>query len=228
MKTLSTIKVPRQTKAILWDMDGVLVDSLSLDLWVVNELLAKCAGKEVTLPRGFIRSIFAFDIPKFWELIFERVKKEFNIPISAIEQKSIVKTYTALRQKSRFPVGAGVESIIEAAKRQGIKNAAVSNNPRQEVEEILERAGILEKFDIVVGNDALSDMKRKPAPDIYLYTLLKLGISSNEAVVIEDSVTGVEAGKRAGCYVIGVASGGTSLEVLQDYSQYCNKAYENF
>src|SRR3989338_7571993 len=100
MKTLNTIKVPNQTKAILWDMDGVLVDSLSLDLWVVNELLEKCAGKRVTLSRNFIRSIFAFEIPKFWELIFQRVKKEFKVSISVIEQAAIVKVYMALRQTS--------------------------------------------------------------------------------------------------------------------------------
>ncbi len=228
MKTLSTIKIPRETKAILWDMDGVLIDSLSLDLKVVNELLAKYVGNNITLPREFIRSIFAFDVPKFFELIFEKVKGKSTIPVSTIKKKQIIENYTTLRQASSFPVIAGVGGIIKSARREGIKNAAVSNNPKQEVEEILERAGILEKFDLVVGNDAFPNMGKKPAPDIYLYALEKLGVLASEAVVIEDSVIGVEAGKRAGCFVVGVGTGGATVEELKSVLKSTDQVYENF
>ena len=73
------MEIPKETKAILWDMDGVLIDSLGHAVPLCNQLLKKYFGEEVSIPREFVRSVFAYHIPEFWKKILKEVESRFNI-----------------------------------------------------------------------------------------------------------------------------------------------------
>jgi phosphoglycolate phosphatase-like HAD superfamily hydrolase len=90
----------------------------------------------------------------------------------------------------------------------------VSNNPVEEVRRILQNARVDTFFDLIIGNDH-EGRRQKPAPDSYLLACDRLGIESRETVVLEDSLIGVEAGRRAGAFTVGVASGGATFDELQ-------------
>ena len=218
--------IPIDTQAILWDMDGVLIDSLSLDLVICNQFLAQRFGNHVTISTEFIRSLFAYDPVKFWEFILAFVKESYDIPNASRMLDTIVHDFNQARHNCVFKLNPGIADILEAVKASQLKMAVISNNPTQEVKETLSRSGILEYFDTVVGND-IQDIAKKPAPDSYLLGANLLGVEPEKCAVIEDSLVGVEAGSSANCYPIGVATGGADFAVLER-SQLVQQVYTSF
>lgn len=220
------ITLPAHTEAILWDMDGVLLDTLGLAYTLSNQLVQTQFGAHVSLEREFIRSIFAYDTVLFWQLILDRVGQQFGIAEAQQHHQTLLDGYHEQRHDTVFDVLIGVKEILKAAKEQGIKNAVVSNNPSKAVHTILERAGIRTYFDTIVGND-VANLQKKPAPDTYLFGASQLSIAPTHCVVVEDSLLGAEAGRRAGCYVIGVETGGTTAAELEK-SGFVDRVYSSF
>lgn len=216
--------IPDQTKAVLWDMDGVLIDSLGFDVDVVNKLAQKYFGKRVVLSRWFIKSIFAYDPQIFWVMIFRRISKIYKIKTKDRQLSLAVKEYNQIRLQIKYRLCPGVHSILTELNKKNIKQAVVSNNPVKDVRKILENSSIAEQFDLIIGNDRQS-LHKKPAPDTYLLAMKKLGLTPEECVVIEDTAIGVQAGKVVGCYTIGVATGGASKYQLHKIRPAANKIY---
>ena len=220
MKKIGFISVPDNTKAILWDMDGTLIDTLSFDLKACNNLLQKYLGGRAFVTREYIMSILAYSVPKFWQRIFEKISADVGINSDETIRNKIVEEFTELRQKNPFIILPGVETALAEAKRSGLKNAVVSNNPAEQVKKVLANAGIANNFELVVGTDSEIGMREKPAPDMYAYALKQLELAPGEAVVVEDSLLGGESGKGAGCFTIGVATGTTPKEELLKATQF--------
>lgn len=218
--------IPADTQAIFWDMDGVLIDSLSLDLVVCNQLLEQNFGNHVTVSKPFIRSIFAYDPETFWELILAFVEKTYNIPEVMKPLDKILVAFNQARHDCVFELNPGILEILKAARAKSLKMAVVSNNPTVDVEDILKRCGIVTYFDSVVGND-IQKVLKKPAPDTYLLAAQLLGVNPEKCVVIEDSLIGIEAGYNAKCYTIGVATGGTEFETFEQLG-WAQQIYSSF
>jgi HAD superfamily hydrolase (TIGR01509 family) len=189
-------------------MDGVLIDSLSLDLVVVNEMLRERFQKEVS--KEFIRSVFAYSIPEFWE----RILREAGIDSSPAQLEELKRTYQKLLEETPFPLMPGVKELLQFLK--GKKPIGVaSNNRDSSIDQILSNCGIRDCFDIVTGNDDI--VSRKPAPDIYLLAAKRLGFPADQCLAIEDSDLGVRSAKAAGCFTVGVATGGLTQEDLKEH-----------
>ncbi len=200
-------------------MDGVIVDSLGLDLGLVNELLEPYTGKKDLLAREYIRSIFPRTIPDFWNLIFAEVANR-GIKVSDNVKKDVFEAYMEARRTVALKAVVGIPEQISASQKMGFKNAVVSNSPIEQVRAILERIGVLGMFELVIGIDTLPSFNGKPEPDTYEYAMKQLGVMPDESVVVEDSFIGGEAGKRAGCYVIGVSTGALTKEQLLSAPQF--------
>ncbi|MDM8517017.1 HAD family phosphatase, partial [Desulfobacterales bacterium HSG16] len=220
------LKIPDSARAILWDMDGVLLDTLGLDFVICNELLNRYTDQRIELSKAFIRSIFAYHPPQFWRLILEFVNKEHGILLDEDIYEKILASYNEIRNDSVFKVNPGILEILTDCRDKGIKTAVVSNNPVKDVKKILKKSGIIDFFDLVVGND-MGDFEKKPSPDTYLYAMHLLGYGSDACIVIEDSLIGVQAGHSAGCFTIGVATGGESFAVLER-SGHTDMVYDSF
>lgn len=218
--------IPENSQAILWDMDGVLIDSLGLSLIVCNQILSQHFGDHVKLNDAFIRSIFAYDIPEFWRLILAHVTKIYGISDALNLQQALQTAYATARADSVFKLNLGILDILQDAKSKQLRMAVVSNNPTKDVKDALNKAGILGFFDIVIGND-IEKFNKKPAPDTYIFATKTLGLEAKHCVVIEDSLLGVEAGHKAGCYTIGVASGGANFDALA-HCQWTDQTYTAF
>ncbi|MBF0262030.1 MAG: HAD-IA family hydrolase [Magnetococcales bacterium] len=205
--------VPVSTRAILWDMDGVLIDSLGLDFKICNQLIEAHFGPGKPIDDPFIQSIFALHPPAFWEKIFAELTSRYGVDADGATRAEILARYEEARITTPFELLPGIAEILAEARRLGMRMAVVSNNTSADVRAILERSGILAPFDLTVGND-LEGFRKKPAPDGYQYAARALGVDPAEAVVVEDSLLGLEAGQAAGCHTIAVATGGTPFAVL--------------
>lgn len=205
--------VPEGTRAVLWDMDGVLIDSLGLDLTICNALLARYVEEGIEVDADFVRSIFAYDPVEFWHRIGRCVVERYGREIAPESLDQIIRDYEEARHQAAFSVLPGIRQILGSFGACGCKLAVVSNNPTDAVRTTLERIDLLTNFDVVVGND-LRALEKKPAPDPYLFAAEQLEVDPADCVVIEDSLLGVAAGVAAGCHTVAVATGGTRFEEL--------------
>jgi HAD superfamily hydrolase (TIGR01509 family) len=204
----------------------VLIDSVNAYLVICNQLLRQHFGNPVTITKAFIRTILAYEPVKFWELILAFVEKTYTIPEAT---NSIDKMVTAFRQARHdcvIELNPGIRDILKAARSESLKMAVVSNNPTADIKSILKRSGILDDIDCIVGND-IKKLAKKPAPDTYLLAAQLLAVNPTKCVVIEDTLIGIEAGYKANCYTIGVATGGTDYEVLKQ-AKGIQQVYSSF
>lgn len=199
--------VPDGTRALLLDMDGVLIDTLAMDYELVDALLRPHA--DVSIPRETIRRYFPYALPDFWRLITESVG--LDLPDQALAD--IVARHEKERRLVVPVVHRGVPELLREARANGLRVAVVSNNPRADVEQLLTAAGLLAHTDVVVGNDE-PGMKKKPAPDPYLAAAARLDCPPRYCVAVEDSPLGLRSASAAGCHAIGVATGAATLAEL--------------
>ncbi len=196
-----------RTRSFLFDMDGVLIDSLSMDLVAVNRIIGRRFGR--TVDDDFIRAIFAYDIPEFWGMIIEKIEVSMESQVMA----DIINEYRQIREIYGFKLLPGVVELLEALKERGCPCAVASNNSDDDILFVLQNVKLASFFDVIVGNDNIA--RKKPEPDIYIYAAGRMNVDLKQAVVLEDSVVGIQAGRAAGAWTIGVATGGTAASELR-------------
>jgi HAD superfamily hydrolase (TIGR01509 family) len=206
--------LPPATDAILWDLDGTLVDSFQFDLDVCARILSAHAGRPVHIPERLLREGFAMSGTDFWRFLFKSLDVE--APAQALDRAldAAHADWLAGRLEQAFPINEGVREVLAAARAAGLRQAVVSNNPQDEVESILSNSGLRDGFDLVAGNDG-SGRAKKPAPDSYLYAAGVLGIEPAKCAAVEDSVLGLRAARGSGAHVIAIASGAEPFATLK-------------
>jgi HAD superfamily hydrolase (TIGR01509 family) len=100
---------------------------------------------------------------------------------------------------------------LEALEKAGIPKAIATSAPRANVDFTLEKTGTGKYFKTILDEAFVS--KGKPDPEIYLLTAKAVGLPPQNCIVIEDSLSGVKAGKGAGCKVIGITTTHTREEL---------------
>ena len=185
--------------AIVFDMDGVLVDARDWHFESLNEAL-KIFGEEISRDEHERR----FDgLPTKVKL--RMLEDEGRLPAGLATQIESVKQERTLRAAARlcFP---NLEHLIMLAelKRSGYKIGVATNSIRSSASAMLNFAGVLESLDVLVTNE---DVERaKPDPAIYLKACESLGMNPNQILVFEDNQYGIAAAKAAGCDVVRVES----------------------
>ena len=182
--------------AVLWDLDGVLVDSTRFHYEAYRRLLGEC-GREISFDE------FCNLIGLRNEAILRRLLGE--LPPAEVER-------LARRKEELFRglIAGKVEALPGAAElarrlhEARVPMAIVSSTPRANIELILGSLGLAEAFAVVVGAE---DARRgKPHPEGFLAAAERLGVAPADCVVLEDAPEGIEGAKAAGMRCIGVAS----------------------
>ena len=175
-------------KAVLFDMDGVLVDTE----WFYNR--RRCAYLET---KGFV-----FDeIPDLsgtndiyvWEYFEpDDVQRRAELKREYVEQYMLAHPvpYDELKNKDAKPV-------MEALRERGVVSAIASSGQPEMIEELVEAADLRDVLVATVSGHEVAAFK--PDPAVYLRTMELLGVAPEECLVVEDSPLGIEAGRRAGC-----------------------------
>lgn len=218
-----TLKIPAAIKAIVWDMDGVLVDTLSADHELCVAAAKQVLGSGDWISLDAVRRNFPLDPPSFWTELVRAAPRQ----VSHKELVHLVEVYDDLRAETKFALLPGVTELLAACEAVGIKCAVASSNPTEVVEDILDRAGIKSRFTVVSGLGA-DGVKPKPAGDLYLRAAEALRLAPSQCAFVEDSVTGLTSGKAAGMgYAIAVATGPASFDLLST-SKLPDVTYQRF
>ncbi len=108
----------------------------------------------------------------------------------------------------------GVVSFLEAASEAGIKTGLATSAPPGNVDLVMERLGIRERFGFILDSTAVSH--GKPNPEIYNTSVQRLGLDNRQCIVFEDSKSGIQSARAAGLKVVGVTSTHKSGELLEE------------
>lgn len=203
-----------QPKLVIFDCDGVLVDSEPLTNQILRDNLAT-HGLDLTLSEttklfvgGTMAGVMSearnlgASLPDHWlELIYSEI-------------------YAVL--EDQVEIIPGIEILLDDLDRAGVGYAVGSNGTMRKMEITLGRTGLLERFQgrLFSGQDCAAP---KPAPDVYLKAAAHAGIAPADCVVIEDSATGARAGRAAGMRCYGYC-GETPSDVLQPI---CNAVFHD-
>ncbi|MEY8347749.1 HAD family hydrolase [Bacillus cereus] len=181
-------------KAIIFDFDGLIVDTETIWFQSFQEVIREYGGE---LPlEEFAKCIGTTD-EVLYAYIEQQLKEQFNRNL--LEEKVSV----LHQEKMKITVARdGVKEYLEEAKRLGIRIGLASSSSRKWVVGFLEDLGIREYFEVVKTKEDVE--KVKPDPALYQAALEELKIDASEAVVFEDSVNGLKAAIAAGlkCVVV--------------------------
>lgn len=195
-----------EIKGLIFDMDGLMVDTESLYFEAEKEL-ARRFGREVkeeTLARMMGRKPLESLIIFAQELHLEETPENLLAMRTALMREKL---------RSHLRPRPGLYTIIYIF--SGRLKLAIATGAQQEfLDFIVDRLGLRDKFEVLQASDEIKE--GKPHPEIYLLTCQKLGLRPQECIVLEDSANGVLAAKRAGCYVIAIPS---PQAKGQDFSQ---------
>lgn len=183
-------------KGIIFDMDGVLVDSERQSdegwKWAAGQL-------GIEMPKQLIDSFKGASA----ELCRKRFDDYFQGKADYLEAKKLRTQHVYdLRESEGLPVKKGVGEVFEYLKSSSIKCAVATSTRRESAERTLNNIGVYKYLDAVVYGDEVKN--GKPEPDIFLHAAEAIGVKACDAIVVEDSVNGIKAGFAAGMRVVHV------------------------
>ena len=193
----------RGTRAVLWDMDGTLIDSEEFHWIAWRNTMAK---EGIAITREQFLSSFGQRndsiVPRWLGATAtpERVERISNAKEEIYRQ--------LVRTEGMKPL-PGVATWLQRLHQQGWMQAIASAAPRANVEIVLEALSVAHFFQGIVSAE---DVHRgKPDPEVYLTAASRVGALPERCIVVEDAVAGVEGARRAGMRSIGVSHNGKIL-----------------
>jgi len=175
---------------VIFDMDGVLIDSQPLHFDIDKEVL-KRAG--VSPAQADVERHAGMANKDRWPMY----KREFGLNLSADELINLhVSILMKLFHETDLKLINGIPELLNLLKDSGIKTALASSSSLALIDLVLEKLQIRKYFDIIFTGENVKNSK--PDPDVFLKTAEMLHSPPEHCVVIEDSANGVQAAKRAG------------------------------
>jgi HAD superfamily hydrolase (TIGR01509 family) len=179
-------------KAIIFDFDGVIVDSEKKKFNDLQQILHN----------------MNFNLKKtdFIEMMGKKTGAFLSLKFPEMNQAEI-KKITELRRERLFlnpniKLIPGVKDLLEFIKLNKIKTTITTGSTKNLVKKVIEIKGIKNYFDIIIAGEDFKETK--PSPECYNLTLKKLNLNPSEVIIIEDSIAGVKASKSANCRVFGL------------------------
>lgn len=185
----------KDIKAVIFDLDGTLVDSMWIWRDIDIEFLARF---EIELPNDLQDSIEGMSFSETAAYF----KKRFELPITIDDIKATWTEMAEEKYRTQVPLKEGVYEFLKWLKEKNIKTGIASSNSLDLVKMIIKRHGVEQYFDSVHTSCEVG--KGKPAPDIYLYVANELEVEPKHCLVFEDIIQGILAGKNAGMRVCAV------------------------
>lgn len=183
--------------AILFDMDGLLVDSEPV-WWEAEMDLARALG--ATWTDADARGCVGVGLAPTCERIMARSRVRADVGVLVDRLVDLL-----LARVAQIEAKPGARAIVEAARTRGVPIAVASSSPRRVGERVLLATGLLPSFGATAFGDEVATPK--PDPAVYLLAAERLGVDVERALVLEDSPTGCQAGRRAGATVYAVPEG---------------------
>jgi phosphoglycolate phosphatase len=193
-------------RAVLFDLDGTLIDSAPDIHAAVNELLGRRGLGPLSLDQ--VKSMVGHGTKK----LVERVLTATAGP--PLPKELDAEYATMLEIYGRHLTGfttllPGAREMLDSLRNDGVGLGIVTNKPQRFIETILQHFGLLSVFGAVIGSDA--GVATKPAPDMLFAALETLGVEPEDAVMVGDSASDVQAARAAGLQAV-IRRGGYTSE----------------
>lgn len=201
------------TKAIIFDMDGVLVDSEPLHMQIekqqfeLNNLVI--SEKEHHRYMGVASDVM-------WRTI--ALHHTLPLEVEALIEQNKAESIRFFSALEDIPLMPGVTQALEELYQMGLPIAVASSSFHEIIELILKRTGLRPYFQQVVSSKEAG--KSKPEPDVFLLAASRLGVDPTDCLVVEDSFNGIKAAKAAGMRCIAFAGPGANLEAQKQANEH--------
>lgn len=196
-------------KAVIFDMDGVLVNSEPFYVEVEQKNFRQL-GLSVSEEEHQTYQGTATD--RMWQLIKE--KHGVSHPVEELVKMTNALVTPYFQSLEKIDPMPGVEKLIKKLKDNGMPLALASSSYSDVIQIILQKTKLKKYFEVVVDSQMAGSSK--PEPDIFLLSANKLDVEPKNCLVIEDSTNGIAAAKAAGMFCVAFAGPGSEL---QDQSQ---------
>lgn len=192
-------------KALIFDMDGTIVDNMGVHTAVWLEILAEFGVTKTRLE--FQAATAGMTNPELLRLLVDPAMTDDTV--AAIAQRK-----EALYRERYAPILAplpGLLPVLRQARQAGVAVAVATAANQGNIDFVMNGLQMWGCFDAIVGADDVA--RGKPHPDLFLLAAERLGVLPAHCVVFEDAMTGIEAGRRAGMSVVGVATSHSTAEL---------------
>jgi HAD superfamily hydrolase (TIGR01509 family) len=180
--------------AVLWDMDGTLIDTEPYWIQCEHELVGRYGGRWTD---DDAKSIIGFDLMDSAEMLRTRG----GVPLRPHDIVDQLSDAVAVMVRERIPWRPGARELLAALKLRGVPCALVTMSWKRLVDEVIQQLPS-QSFQAVITGDMV--MNGKPHPEPYRRAAEELGVDPLACVAIEDSPTGVASAEAAGCVVVAV------------------------
>lgn len=183
------------TRAVIFDMDGILVDTEEIWHQVRHDFVASFGGVWTAQHQRDCMGANSAQWSRY-------IRRTFRAPMT--EQEILAGVVSMLRDSYAAdpPVIPGASDAVRALAGAGLSLAVASSSPLSIIEFLMERMGLTESFQALVSSDAVEH--GKPSPDVYAFACAQLQVRPEEAVAVEDSGNGIVAAADAGLFVIAI------------------------
>lgn len=181
--------------AVMFDMDGVLVDSERHWATLENERILPRATASAEITASDIAGMNVTDL-------YVHLSEKYE---TTMDEREFVALYDEVAEKlytERASLLDGFNDLVETLREREVKISLVTSSPRRWVQLVLDRFEINGVFDTIVCADDI-DGASKPAPDIYEHAARTVTVDPERCIAIEDSAHGVQAARAAGMYCLG-------------------------
>jgi HAD superfamily hydrolase (TIGR01509 family) len=189
--------VPRDMpKLVILDCDGVLVDSETISVGVLLDVVRK-AGADIEEEQAY--RLF---LGRSMAAVEDALRSEFGLKLSDAQLDGIrTETFRRFRERLR-PMPGALEAL---ARLKALRCVASSSSPER-IRLSLSLTGLLEKLEPHIYSASMVT-RGKPAPDLFLHAAKGMGVRPEDCVVVEDSPAGIDAARRAGMRVFAFTGG---------------------
>lgn len=181
-------------KAIIFDMDGLMIDSERVTFECYQERLK---DMNLTMDEEFYKTLLGKPIKGIYQRFYDVYGNDF--PIQNVIQ-DVHQLMAERFETEGVPVKKGLVELLHYLKDNNYKTIVATSSNRDRVDKILAQAKITEFFDDSICGDEVT--KGKPNPEVFLKSCQKLGVNVDEAIVLEDSEAGIQASYGANIKVI--------------------------
>lgn len=203
-------------KGVIFDMDGVIIDSEPIHVKLERALLEEVGGDYSKINHdGFMGTTDAH--------LWSTLKKQFNIKLS-VNELIYMKQERFIKNLDQVPLVNNVLNLMESLHGKGIKLGLASSNNEKAVEAVKNKYGLARYMGIFTNGEAVS--KGKPDPEIFLSTAKYMNLEPENCIVIEDTRNGVLAAKAARMKCIGYQNKNSGDQDLSEADLIINN-YEN-
>ncbi|GAA4931261.1 HAD family hydrolase [Streptomyces coeruleoprunus] len=188
----------RAHEAVVFDLDGTLMDSVQPDFLACTALFAEYGAR---LPRD----VWAREVcgrPEGYPRLFALLRRAGAAASDERLRSRLAELWNVFMTPAHIRLLPGVPEVLERSREAGLRLAVASSSERRWVRRWLRHFALDHHFDAVITGDDVE--RRKPAPDAYLRAAAALGAAPARCVAVEDSLTGIAAARSAGLTVVAV------------------------